>query len=412
MKNVFLLGNGFDLHHMLPTKYYDFMCVAEYLMNNILISPLNAGEIFSKCEKSANVISCYNAHKEVFDHIEVDFEEANRIIKLLKNNVWFKYFLKTLDADSAWIDFEKEISIVINTLDKIINQEAVTINLIYSDLLSAFVLDNFRFFIDISDDTKILHIGKYKIKQEYLKEYPCNSNILIVNKEKIFDVLFKQLIDFSKALNIYLGCFIENAFHLLHKDYYINRNRINLINLADDTISFNYTHTLERFYFNKKAYHIHGSVGKDNIVLGVSPNKLDDKGTDNTFLIKFKKYYQREVFSTANEYIKWYKENIVTGLNYRVITIGHSLDETDKDILSDLFLNAKEIYITYYDESCKDDYIRNIIKIFGNDGYNKLKKEQGLEFITLSDIEKLNDKIAPVQVGECCLDACEEIVII
>lgn len=34
MKNVFLIGNGFDLHHMLPTKYYDFMCVAEYLKNN------------------------------------------------------------------------------------------------------------------------------------------------------------------------------------------------------------------------------------------------------------------------------------------------------------------------------------------------------------------------------------------
>lgn len=34
MKNVFLIGNGFDLHHYLPTKYLDFMCVAEYLISN------------------------------------------------------------------------------------------------------------------------------------------------------------------------------------------------------------------------------------------------------------------------------------------------------------------------------------------------------------------------------------------
>ena len=58
-----------------------------------------------------------------------------------------------------------------------------------------------------------------------------------------------------------------------------------------------------------------------------------------------------------------------------------------------MFLNAKEIYITYYNESCKDDYLRNIIKIFGEDGLNKFQNEQGLEFIPLSNIERLKDKI-------------------
>lgn len=137
-----------------------------------------------------------------------------------------------------------------------------------------------------------------------------------------------------------------------------------------------------------------------SIVLGVNPNESDNSGTDNTALIKFKKYYQREVFGTAIDYIKWYRETIGTGTDYRVITIGHSLDETDKDILSDMFLGAKEIYVTYYDDSCKDDYINNIIKIFGNDGYNKFKKEKGLEFISLSDLKQLKERIAPQKI-EC-----------
>ena len=32
MKNVFLIGNGFDLHHKLPTRYYDFLCILKYYM--------------------------------------------------------------------------------------------------------------------------------------------------------------------------------------------------------------------------------------------------------------------------------------------------------------------------------------------------------------------------------------------
>lgn len=400
MKNVFLIGNGFDLHHMLPTKYLDFMCVAEHLKNSMLTSPLNAGEIFSKCQNSENIKSCYSAHKEVFDSLEIEFGKAIEIINLLQNNMWFDYFLKTLDTDSGWIDFEKEISTVITILDEIIDQDKKTVHLSQHELLSPFILSHFKFFIDIYEEADIYPGDDFDVKNEYLKEYPHNSNIFVANKKKIFDILYKQLLDFSKALSIYLSCFVENAFDLLHKDNYTNRHRIDLLNMADNAVSFNYTNTLERFYANKKVCHIHGTVKNGNIVLGVNPNESDNSGTDNTALIKFKKYYQREVFGTAIDYIKWYRETIGTGTDYRVITIGHSLDETDKDILSDMFLGAKEIYVTYYDDSCKDDYINNIIKIFGNDGYNKFKKEKGLEFISLSDLKQLKERIAPQKI-EC-----------
>ena len=402
MDNVFLIGNGFDLHHMLPTKYFDFMCVADHLKSNALVPSLNVGEIFSKCGKSTNIKKCYNAHEEVFNNLEVPFEKANEIIKLLQDNLWFVYFLKTLDVDSGWIDFEKEISTVITTLDQIINQDKNVVYLSQHESLPRFILSNFKFFIDVIDDIDIspfvCHDASYDIKRQYLKEYPHNSNIYIADKKKIFEVLYKQLLDFSKALSIYLSCFVENAFDLLQKDDYTKHHRIDILNLADNAVSFNYTNTLERLYFDKKAYHIHGTVGNGNIVLGVNPNESDNCGTDNTSLIKFKKYYQREVFGTATEYIEWYRETIGMGTDYRVITIGHSLDETDKDILSDMFFNAKEIYITYYDKDCKDNYINNIIKIFGNDGYNKFKKEKGLKFVPLSDIEQLREKIAPAPI--------------
>ena len=395
MKNVFLIGNGFDLHHKLPTKYLDFMCVAEYLTSNMLIAPLNVGDIFSKCEKSANIKDCYQAHKEQFDSVEVPFEKANEITNLLRENMWFDYFLKTLDIDAGWIDFEKEISTVISVLDDIIKPNGNIVVLSKHDVLQAFVLSNFKFFIDIDSESEIYPNDYFDIKEKYLKEYPYNSEIYIADKNKIFDELYKQLLAFKKALNLYLECFVENAFDLIYNDDCTKKQKIGLLHMSDNAVSFNYTSTFEKFYFDKSAYHIHGTVENDNIVLGVNPNETDKSGTDNTALIKFKKYYQREMFGTIIEYIKWYRETIGTDTEYRVITIGHSLDETDKDILSDMFLNAKEIYVTYYNEKCKDDYFRNIIKIFGDEGLNKFQKEQGLEFLPLSDLKKLKHKISP-----------------
>lgn len=412
MLNVFLIGNGFDLHHKLPTKYFDFICVAEYLTSNMLVAPLYVGNVFSKCVKSSHIQECYQVHKAAFDAVEVPFEKACDIASLLQNNMWFKYFSKTLNVDVGWIDFEKEISTVITALDEIICENQDSINLYGCGELPPFVLSNFRFFVDVDDNEGIYPGEIIAINNSYLIEYPHTSGIYIVNKKKIFEELYKELIDFSNALRLYLKCFVENAFDLIYKDDATKKQKLSILKMANTAVSFNYTNTLERFYTKSSTYHIHGNVSGSNIVLGVNPNELDDCGTNDTALIKFKKYYQREVFGTAVEYIKWYRETIGTNTDYRVITIGHSLDETDKDIVSDMFLNAKEIFVTYYNESCRDDYIANIIKIFGNEGYNKFKKDQGLEFIALSNVDQLGERIKPPYYEFYMDEPGEQIVVI
>lgn len=406
MKNIFLIGNGFDLHHMLPTKYYDFMCVADYLNTNRLEFPISIGDVLSNCTENENIKKCYNAHKEVFDAIEVKSDNAIEISNLLQNNIWFNYFLKTLNRDLGWIDFEKEIFTVISTLDTIIDFDEKTVYLPQHELLPPFILSNFRYFVDIYDDVELYPGDDLDIKSQYLIEYPYNSGIYVADKKKIFEELYKNLREFSQALNLYFDCFVENAFDLLHKDDFMSRIRIDLMNMADNSISFNYTSTLEKLYFNQKAFHIHGTIKEQKMVLGVNPDETDDIGTNDTSLIKFKKYYQREVYGTDIEYINWYRETIGTKTEYRVIVIGHSLDETDKDIVSDMFLNAKEIYITYYDNVCKDSYIANIVKMFGKSGFDKFRRDQHMQFIPLCDVDSLKEKIKPQYIefyysGEC-----------
>lgn len=404
MKNVFLLGNGFDLHHNLPTKYYDFMCVAEYLLNERISYPLSAGIVFSKCISNKHILSCYNSHQEVFDNLQIENDAVNKITECLRNNLWFNYFSFTLDRDLGWIDFEKEINNVITTLDAIIPFDEDTVFLPQDSLLQAFILRYFSYFIDVEDDTIIYPMDDYDILNSYLVEYPHNSGINIVDRKKIFNELYEKLLDFQQALSTYFECFIENSFDLLHKDTFTNKNRIEIINMADNAVSFNYTSTLERLYFNKKAFHIHGTIKEEKMVLGVNPDESDDIGTNDTSLIKFKKYYQRERSGTDMEYIDWYREIISNNTDYRLIIIGHSLDETDKDIISDMFLNAKEIYITYYDEACKDSYIANIVKMFGKSGFDKFRREQQMKFVLLSEINTLKDKIEPEKIKWTCCD--------
>ncbi len=398
MKNVFLIGNGFDLHHRLPTKYFDFICVAKYLTNTTLSEPLNVGKILLGCNGSQNIKDCYDAHKDAFDNAEIDFKQAVEIVQLLQDNIWFNYFVKTLNMDLGWIDFEQQILTVIECLDNNITSESSEISLPRRDMVAPFILNNFKYFLDIDKRYDIYEGDILDIKEEYLKEFISGSKIYVADKKKIFEKLYADLLSFSKALNMYLYYFVENVLSQISKDLYIKNNRIDLVNQANYCVSFNYTSTLEQLYFNENVYHIHGIVKNNDIVLGVNPNASDDVGTNNTSLIKFKKYYQREVRGTDKDYINWYRQTIGAEVDYRLVIIGHSLDETDKDILSDMFMNATEIYVSYYDENCRDDYIANIVKIFGKSGYDSFRKDKSMKFIALSNINILDDVLQPEEM--------------
>jgi len=49
--NIFLLSNGFDLHHDLPTNYFNFLNTVNCIKNEILCdSYSNVGEVFGDLE--------------------------------------------------------------------------------------------------------------------------------------------------------------------------------------------------------------------------------------------------------------------------------------------------------------------------------------------------------------------------
>ena len=150
-------------------------------------------------------------------------------------------------------------------------------------------------------------------------------------------------------------------------------------------LSFNYTNTFQKLYDPdcKANYcYIHGEVDsssnleKCNLVLGIEEYQDDLHKDSANFFVWFKKFYQRIYKGTSSDYIDWLRDyeeycKMVSGnidsLN-EVYIYGHSLDVTDRDILSRLILEPyTSTYIYYYSRSDLSKKIENLVKVIGEE---------------------------------------------
>ena len=109
--NILVIGNGFDLAHKLPTRYNDFLGFVERVLNII-----NTPQILQQGELK-------NTEKTVYKYIDhLIFNEqqlCKELEQLVKDNIWIEYFLQNpMYQKENWIDFENEISKVIQSLDQ------------------------------------------------------------------------------------------------------------------------------------------------------------------------------------------------------------------------------------------------------------------------------------------------------
>lgn len=383
MEHVLMLGNGFDLYYKLPTKYNNFLQIVSFL-SEILPTDLKnfetVGDILSAYTSSYDdgfVALCYATHQELYDSTTLPHSQVDELLALTKNNIWFRYLLKSFNKDVGWIDFEKEISNVINALRSLLQNIYPKIRGfdIPDDSLDGHIVRAFDFsFFGADGRVLIGNVFKtaYRVKAEYLVEYPLGSGNLITDSAKIISVLSTALYDLSEALKLYLSIFAESIIPRYFAD---NHFRLSLpFQGISRVITFNYTNTYEHLY-KHTVHHLHGRTdGK--IVLGINPDKYDEVADADTLCIAFKKYYQRVMYGTDTPYQSWIRNN----LKYTLMIMGHSLDVTDADIITELFSNATEITIIYHDDASKSSYIGNIIKMYGKSGFDKLRKEKKLEF--------------------------------
>ena len=196
----------------------------------------------------------------------------------------------------------------------------------------------------------------------------------ILSGRKIREICFNDLEKLTRALEIYLSSFVEK----------IDCDKLDIIAdiEPDYVMNFNYTHTYERIYGinlrKKKVFHVHGecnvgnSVKENNMVLGIDEYwEGRDKDIHTNFSV-FKKFVQRIRKKTGAGIYTVLKtiENTHEVSNYEtpIYVFGHSLDKTDKDILSQL-LGHKTSAVKVYckDKGSEGELIAKMIQLIGQD---------------------------------------------
>lgn len=365
--NILVIGNGFDLAHGLQTSYRDFLRFTDEFM------------IYKKAKDNGQELSWNDDDDTRFFQYFIDLfnksqndEKAKKIINelymLIKDNVWLSHF-KDAQIEKGWIDFESEISRVVQTLEDVRK-----------------VVEN------------SLMQGKRDVKiEEYQKRILRHVGNGVENIENAVKIPkergLKDLDRLIRCLEIYLSDYINN----IHQEKTLPD--IEYLPVLDKILSFNYTNTYERLYKNHSYMefdYIHGkadirrNIDTNNMVLGIDEYLKGDEKNENVEFIAFKKYYQRIHKETGCLYKNWVAEiksdkkiSEITSIHkedgkdviskkdvkyHNLFIFGHSLDITDKDVLKDLIMNDNVQTVIYYMD--RDDYgkkIANLVKVIGQD---------------------------------------------
>ena len=353
--NILVIGNGFDLAHGLPTTYKNFLDYAHIFK---YYNEEENKEAYLFPDKYKN----YKAYiLDLFKTSLTDEKKGrifNELEELIEDNKWLNYFWE-INEDGGWIDFEKEISRVIQALD------------------SARKDRNSQ----LEKNAEVSKIEFKKCDEIILQNVMGKSKAVdLKNIEEIKENLIEDLNRLIRCLEIYLCDYVGKIEIKVKLPDIIDQS-------IDHVLSFNYTNTFEKIYGlgkkNIKYDYIHGKIKGDsniedsNLILGIDEylENEDEQRKDNEF-IQFKKFYQRIYKRTGRKYVDWIKTNeewlkryskVKTSEN-NIYILGHSLDITDGDILSTLInMPHTRTTIFYHNQESLGNQISNLVKILGED---------------------------------------------
>lgn len=371
--NILIIGNGFDLAHQLPTKYTDFLNFMKFINRienfngtfekfkidndkykfselNVNIQKYISGVIEDDSKKNVDIVDIWNNRKSADDKSD-RVKHVERMIELSSKNIWFEWFQEQLDIHPNWVDFESEISRVVQGVENLIPLIPLKIEI-------------------------ISHMPSYQrlINKIIFASRASDKNITLAEIETIKGKMLTDLNNLIRCFEIYLEDLVKNID--------ISQLSLDIYNLnIDKILSFNYTNTYQKLYDpNVECAHIHGKADinndtkSNNMVLGIDDYLKGEEKFTNTNFIEFKKYYQRLIKGTNCDYKKRIDEINQTKsfTKHNVYIFGHSLASTDRDVLLDFIENEKTIITIYYNNSNQySDQICNLVHLIGPDKLNE-----------------------------------------
>lgn len=127
-KRIFVLGNGFDLAHYLPTAYVHFMDAMRVVESSEENTELGFDDLFHKYiagECSDREKDFFTKTRELYktDDLTLSIDIVNDLQEKLINNGWFQHFKHHLTDVDTWIDFENEIENVLLSINTLLSKD-------------------------------------------------------------------------------------------------------------------------------------------------------------------------------------------------------------------------------------------------------------------------------------------------
>ena len=277
------------------------------------------------------------------------------------------------NKNGYWTDVEKAITNIIKSLEKI--------KMTFIDN-NSYYKSNLNTLLDKKINSILNTIKFFPDEKQCAKKFPLEYTFTNNDFYKFIKKLEYNLDYFINALEDYL-LEIENT--PINKPIYLN----DIDNIKDSIthiLSFNYTNTFRRLYVNDISNEyidfIHGRLGEHNLVLGISETLPTEEENIELSCIYFKKYFQRIFKKTGAKYADWLDDK--NGTNFDTVYIyGHSLDITDKEILSRIINDVnhvKKIVIFYHNKEHYRQEISNLVKILDKNTFLKYVAEHRIEF--------------------------------
>ncbi|MBR6414396.1 MAG: hypothetical protein IKS21_07290, partial [Oscillospiraceae bacterium] len=202
--DVFMIGNGFDLHYCLPTTYTCFLRTVESICKRLAKGETitTVAQVFGDpaLYKSDGAMKrCYDTYGTDYD-AELDPDQISKLFGRAEQNLWFTYLLRSFDAGKGWIDFEREIGQVIEILSSALETQFTDNKTVYiytdiEDKRTIHILSLFPFFFDdgpvdgLDGDREAYF---YTINPKYLTEIPFGSGVRHINRTEVAKKLYKS----------------------------------------------------------------------------------------------------------------------------------------------------------------------------------------------------------------------------
>ncbi|EOI51468.1 AbiH family protein [Enterococcus gilvus] len=387
MKNLLVLGNGFDLTCNLRSKYeqYFHSKFSDDLTLDLDRLKKEFEEFFVLfCERSGeNRGERYSLYSEAKDYFN-DYKKPKKI------NIWdlIIYYGKEgipdkwNDVESRILDFlvyepynsesKRRIPNFIQikeskyTIDKIRDEENKYSSYFYSQLI-IFVASLFN----LPD--------------------PSTSKSTLLSELKKFENNFREYLLHSLDDPHDMYCYKENAEHLLEN---IKKQANPEFPVRLSVLSFNYTRPFTSNVLNVKHLqwqNIHGRLEENNIILGIDQNKVNVKDVAYRFTKTYRQLLQNDSWFNQTQTILPNKEDI-----HKIIFYGHSLSEADYSYFQsifdyyDIYLSRVELIFFYndYRPNIQQEQVLDVSRLIKKYGQTMVNKDHGDNLLHKLIIEK------------------------